>query len=123
MKKFTITAVFSAFFLVFCFTSALFSAYPQTIIKTPQEASKGLYQAWSKRQRKAVQNYARAEAVEKLFSARRQNMVFKGCTKLEEGDYECIYENKKLDLSVAMLVKIYRVGYRVAEVSFSSEVI
>jgi hypothetical protein len=48
-------------------------------------------------------------------------MLFKGCQKREEGDFECLYENKKLDLTMAMIVKNFRSGYRVTEISFSSE--
>src|SRR5688572_13732606 len=111
------------------FAVALFSALTttpaagQTIIKTPQEAAQGLFQTWSRKQKKTSQNFARQEAIEKLFGVRKQKMTFKGCTKREEGDFECIYENKKNDLSLAMIVKIYRAGYRVASVSFSSEAI
>ena len=95
----------------------------QTIIKTPQEAAKGLYQAWSQKSRKTAEKFARAEAINKLFGVNRHPMTFKGCTKRDEGDYECIYENKKLDLSFAMIVKMFRVGYRVTSISFSSEAI
>jgi hypothetical protein len=111
---------FAALLMIFCFSAPL---YPQTIVKTPQDAARGLFQAWGKRQRRAARNYARAEAVEKLFGVRRQQMIFKGCAKREEGDYECLYENKKLDLTMAMIVEIFRVGYRVTEVSFSSEAV
>lgn len=95
----------------------------QTIIKIPQEASDGLYQAWRGKRKAAAANFARQEAIDKLFSVRRQKMTFKGCTKSERGEFECVYENKKLDLSLAMIVKSYRAGYRVASVSFSSEAI
>ena len=96
----------------------------QTIIKTPQEAANGLYQAWSIKNKTRAQKFGRAEAVDKLFGVRRQKMTFKGCTKrADEGDYECLYENKKLDLTMAMIVKIFRVGYKVTELSFSSEAI
>jgi hypothetical protein len=112
-----------ALLMIFCMVSVSFGATAQTIIKTPQEAAKGFFQAWNSKNQKAAQKYARAAAIEKLFGVRRQKMIFKGCTKREEGDYECIYENKKLDLSMAMIVKIFRVGYKVTEVSFSSEAI
>lgn len=109
--------------MIFCLALPF---YPQTIIKTPQEASRGLYQAWSKKQRKTAQKFARVEAVEKLFDTRWRTMKFKGCTKREAdegGGYECIYEDAKIDLTIAMIVKIFRVGYKVTEVSFSSEAI
>ena len=106
--------------MIFCLA---FPFYPQTIIKTPQEASRGLFHAWSKKQKSTAQKYARQEAVKKLFGVRPQKMIFKGCKKREEGDYECLYENKRLDLTMAMIVKIFRVGYKVTEISFSSEAI
>jgi hypothetical protein len=110
-------------FLIFSTVSVSFAEVSQPVIKTPAAAAKGLFQAWSKKQRLAAQTYGRAEAVEKLFSVRQQKMTFKGCTKREEGDFECIYENKKIDLSIAMIVKIFRAGYKVTEVSFSSEAV
>lgn len=109
--------------LLICCLALVSTASAQTIIKTPPEAAQGLYRAWSKKNRKTARNFAREEAVEKLFGTRRQTMRFKGCTKREEGDFECIYENAKNDLSLAMIVKIYRAGYRVAAVSFASEAI
>jgi hypothetical protein len=95
----------------------------RTIIKTPQAASNGLFQSWSAKNKIRAQKFARNEAVDKLFSINSQRMTFKGCSKREEGDYECVYENKKLDLTMAMIVKMFRSGYRVTEVSFSSEAI
>ena len=109
-------------FLICCF-AFVSTASAQAIIKTPSEAAQGLYQAWSKKKRKTAQNFAREEAINKLFDARRQTMKFKGCTKREEGDFECIYEKPKNDLSLAMIVKIFRAGYRVVSISFSSEAI
>jgi len=108
--------------LLCCF--AMISTVPaQTLIKTPEEAAQGLYRAWSKKNRKTAQNFAREEAVKKLFETRRRTMKFKGCTKREEGDIECIYKNSKNDLSLAMIVKFFRAGARVTSVSFSSEAI
>ena len=95
----------------------------QTIIKTPEEAAKGLYKAWISRSRRTADKFARTEAVDKLFGVNRHTMTFKGCHKREEGDFECIYKNQKLDLSFAMIVKIFRAGYRVTSVSFSSEAV
>ena len=48
-------------------------------------------------------------------------MVFKGCSKREEGDFECLYEDRKNDLTLAMLTKMTRRGYRIKSLSFSSE--
>jgi hypothetical protein len=103
---------------------SVFAAPPnQTVVKTPQDASNGLYQAWRAKNKTKARNFGRAEAVEKLFGVRQRAMKFKGCTKRDEGDYECIYEDKRIDLSVAMIIKIFRSGYRVTSVSFSSEAI
>lgn len=110
-----------AFLILICFVSI--GVYGQAIIKTPRAASEGLYQAWNKKNRKTAEIYARQEAIDKLFGVRRRTMKFKGCTKREEGDFECIYLDKKIDLSMAMIVKIFRIGYRVVSVSFSSEAI
>jgi hypothetical protein len=62
-------------------------------------------------------------AVRKLFSVRWRKMVFKGCRKREESDYECLYEDRKNDLSLAMLTRITRRGYLIESLSFSSEAI
>ncbi|HEX8734390.1 MAG TPA: hypothetical protein VF721_03655 [Pyrinomonadaceae bacterium] len=109
--------------LLLCCLTMISTVPAQTIIKTPEEAAQGLYRAWSRKNRKTAQNFARAEAINKLFETRRQTMKFKGCAKREEGDYECIYEDAKNDLSLAMIVKFFRAGARVASVSFSSEAI
>src|SRR5690349_11472316 len=95
----------------------------QIVVKTPQDASNGLYQAWRVKNKTKARKFGREEAVDKLFGTRQRAMKFKGCTKRDEGDFECIYEDKKIDLSVAMIVKIFRSGYRVTSLSFSSEAI
>ena len=105
--------------LVYCL--AIISIEAQTIFKTPKQAAQTLYGAWQKKNKKQALAAAQSEAVEKLFSVRRQKMVFKGCSKREEGDFECLYENRKLDLTMAMLLDATRRGYRVKSLSFSSE--
>lgn len=112
---------FTAFLL--CCLALASTASAQTIIKTPSEAAQGLYQAWSKKKRKTARNFAGEPAVNKLFDTRRRAMKFKGCARREEGDYECVYEDAKNDLSLAMIVKVFRAGCRVTSVSFSSEAI
>ena len=108
--------------LIVCFSMISISA-KQTIVKTPPEAAKGFYQAWSKKSRKTATKFAEKDAIDKLFGVNRHPLTFKGCTKNDEGNFECIYENKKLDLSFAMIVKSFRSGYRVTSISFSSEAI
>jgi hypothetical protein len=95
----------------------------QTTVKTPAQAAKTLYGAWQAKSRAKAKTVANDEAVEKLFSVRWRKMSFKGCTKREEGDFECRYEDIKNDLSLAMLTQINRCGYRIKTLSFSSEAI
>jgi hypothetical protein len=109
--------------LLLCCLTMISTAPAQTIIKTPEEAAQGLYRAWSKKNRKTARNFAGEEIVKKLFDTRRQTMKFKGCTKREEGDFECRYEDSKNDLRLAMIVKFFRAGARVTSVSFSSEAV
>jgi hypothetical protein len=113
----------SSALILICFACVSINVQGQKIIKTRQTAAQGLYQAWSKKRRKTAQNYAPQDAIDKLFGVTRRAMKFKGCSKMEEENLECIYEDKKNDLSVAMIVKIFGVGCRVTEVSFSSEAI
>lgn len=113
-----------AIFMIFNLTSLAVVAAPtfsQPNGKTPRVAAQGLYNAWSKKSRKTARNFAASEAVEKLFGVKWRKMQFKGCAKREEGDFECIYEDKKLDLTLAMLTETTRRGYRIKSLSFSSE--
>ena len=50
-------------------------------------------------------------------------MKFEGCSRRDEGGFECIYRDKKLDLSIAMIVDggVSAGGYNVTSVNFSSE--
>lgn len=95
----------------------------QTIFKTPQASARALYQAWRKGNRAAASHAATSGAVEKLFGVRQRKMVFKGCHKREEGDYECLYEDTQNDLTLAMLTEKARGGYRIKSLSFSTEAI
>jgi hypothetical protein len=117
----------STLFIICIFAyGSLFAAGPavgQTIVKTPDAAAKGFYRAWRTKSFKSARNYAEAGAIDKFFGVRRHVLTFKGCTKNDEGDFECIYENSRLDLSFAMIVKSFRRGYRVASITFSSEAI
>ena len=116
----TIFAVFLIFNLA-CAAVFPSATRAQTANKTPTSAAQGLYNAWSKNNRRAARGFAAAGAIEKLFGVNRRKMQFKGCAKREEGDFECIYEDKKLDLSMAMLTEKTRRGYRIKSLSFSSE--
>ena len=96
----------------------------QTIFKTPQASAQALYQAWRKGNRAAASRAATSEAVAKLFGVRQRKMVFKGCHKREEGDYECLYEDTQNDIRLAMLTETTRSGgYRIKSLSFSTEAI
>jgi hypothetical protein len=97
------------------------SAHGQ-IFKTPAQAAQNLYAAWQKKNRSKARQVTHDAAIEKLFGVRRQKMVFKGCAKrAEEGDYECLYENRKNDLTLAMLLVSRRRGFWIQSLSFSSE--
>ena len=91
--------------------------------KDPKLAAQKLYNAWHARSRRSALKVAEKGAVSKLFSTRWRPMKFEGCTRRDEGGFECIYRDKKLDLSLAMIVDggVSAGGYNVASLSFSSE--
>lgn len=103
--------------LLFC----LFGAADAQIFKTAEASAQALYNAWRTKSKTKAKRAATESAVEKLFGVRRRMMKFKGCTKREEGDFECIYEDAKNDLTLAMLLDSLRRGFVVKSVSFSSE--
>jgi len=92
-------------------------------IMIPRLAAQKLYQAWHLKNRRAALKAADKEAVNKLFGARWRAMKFEGCSHRDEGGFECIYRDTKIDLSIAMIVDggISAGGYNVVSVSFSSE--
>ena len=91
--------------------------------KDPASAARALYAAWHLKNRRSARRVADKDAVSKLFSTRWRAMRFKGCTRRDEGGFECIYVDPKIDLSIAMIVDggASAGGYNVASVSFSSE--
>lgn len=89
--------------------------------KTADAAARALYRAWRAKSEAGASSAADADAVEKLFSVRWRAMKFKGCHKREEGDFECVYEDARNDLSLAMLAEKAGRGYRIKSLSFSSE--
>ena len=91
------------------------------IFKTPEQAAQNLYAAWQKKSKSKARQVTHDAAIKKLFSVRRQKMVFKGCTEREEGDYECLYENKQNGLTLAILLVSTRRGFWIKSLSFSSE--
>ena len=97
------------------------SAAAQT--KDPKQAAQKLYNAWHLKSRRSALKVAEKTAVTKLFSTKWRVMKFEGCTHRDEGGFECIYRDKKLDLSIAMIVDggVSVGGYNVTSVSFSSE--
>ena len=100
----------------------LFVSANGQIFKTPEQATQNLYDAWQKKSKSKARQVTHDEAIRKLFSVRRQKMVFKGCTeRVKERDYECLYENKKKDLTLAMLLVSTRRGFWIKSLSFSSE--
>ncbi len=92
-------------------------------IKDPTAVAKKLYEAWRLRARRSALRVADKSAVTKLFSVRWRAMHFEGCKSRDEGGYECVYRDKKLDLSLAMIVDggVSAGGYSVTSLSFSSE--
>ena|ERR1044072_953320 len=93
----------------------------QEIYTTPAETAQTLYRAWQAKNRFKAQQAATNEVVEKLFGVKRRVMQFKGCHKREEGNFECLYKDKKTDFTMAMLIEVARGGYRIKSLSFSSE--
>ncbi|MBX7173993.1 MAG: hypothetical protein K1X72_23685 [Pyrinomonadaceae bacterium] len=91
------------------------------IFRMPDAAAQTLYNAWRTKSRTKAKSAAVKSAVEKLFSVRPRVMKFKGCSKREEGDFECIYEDAKNDVTVAMLIENTGRTYIVKSLSFSSE--
>lgn len=91
--------------------------------KSPQAAAQTFYQAWRVKNRRAALKIARKSAVNKLFSTRWRAMRFQGCTRRDEGGFECVYLDAKLDLSIAFILDsgASAGGYSILSVSFSSE--
>jgi hypothetical protein len=121
MKKIISTSLILSLMLI-SVSAATFSA-KEAAAKTPQTAARGLYLAWQAKNFKSAIKFAYVGAVDKLFEVKRHPMTFNGCSKNDDGDFECIYKNTKLDLSFAMIVKKISSGYRVESISFSSEAI
>jgi hypothetical protein len=91
-------------------------------ISDPKVAASRLYDAWRGGRRPAALRVATPEAVDKLFGVRRRAMKFEGCRNKEEGGFQCVYRDARLDLSLAMEVDGgASAGYSVVSVSFSSE--
>lgn len=91
-------------------------------ISDPKVAASRLYNAWRAGSRSAALRVATPEAVDKLFGVRRRAMRFEGCHNKEEGGFQCVYRDARLDLSLAMEVDGgASAGYSVTSVSFSSE--
>ena len=91
--------------------------------KNPRLVAQKLYQTWHLKNRRSALKVADKEAVDKLFGVRWRAMKFEGCSHRDEGGFECIYRDTRIDLTMAMIVDggISAGGYNVASVSFSSE--
>ncbi len=91
-------------------------------ITDPKVAASRLYNAWRAGRRSAALRVATPEAVDKLFGVRRRAMKFVGCRNKDEGGFQCVYRDARLDLSLALEVDGgASAGYSVVSVSFSSE--
>ena len=87
-----------------------------------QVAAQRLYQAWKTHDRTAALRVAPKEAVDKLLGVKWRPMRAKGCHQREEGGFQCLYQDPKLDLRVAFTIDGgVSAGYGVSAVSFSSE--
>ena len=85
-------------------------------------AAQRLYQAWKTHDRAAALRVAPADAVDKLLGVKWRPMRSKGCRQRDEGGFQCVYEDPKLDLRVAFTIDGgVSAGYGVSAVSFSSE--
>ena len=91
--------------------------------KSPEAVAQAFYQAWRVKNRRAGLKLAGKPAVNKLFGTRWRAMQFQGCTHRDEGGYECIYLDSKLDLSIAFILNggASARSYSILSVSFSSE--
>jgi hypothetical protein len=81
------------------------------------------YQAWQQKNRNIVRQVAAKEAIDKLFSVKWRAMKFNGCERKEEGGWQCVYEERGEDFSLAMEIDggVSAGGYNVTAVNFSSE--
>ena len=87
----------------------------------PVIAATRLYDAWRTQNRPTALQIASQESVDKLFSTIWHPMKFTGCKNVD-GAYQCIYHELKLDYTVSFGVRgTPTVGYRVEQVSYSSE--
>lgn len=110
--------------LLVCLVTLIPSASANTVQnKNPRLVAQKLYQAWHLKNRRSALKVADKEAVDKLFGIRWRAMKFEGCSHRDEGGFECIYRDTRIDLTMAMIVDggISAGGYNVASVSFSSE--
>ena len=90
-------------------------------ITNPSVAAQRLYKAWKQKSKKSALKVAAPAAVSKLFGTKWRLMKFKGCQN-NEGSFECIYHDPKLDLDISMIVEGgASAGYHVESISFSTE--
>ena len=99
-------------------------AEAKTSLRTsPSSVAQALFQSWRLKAPKSARAVATDEAVDKLFGVRWRAMKFEGCSQRDEGGFECVYRDRKNDLSLAMIVDggASVGGYNVTSLSFSSE--
>ena len=120
MRRILVACAVLAFSASLC---AAGTAAASASTRTPEGVAKALYSAWQSKARKSALAVAAPEAVDKLFGLKRRKMRFEGCHVREEGGFECIYRDSRIDLSMALLVDggASLGGYNVSALSFSSE--
>jgi hypothetical protein len=110
--------------LIICVLIFAFSLSAQTNQnKEPKLVAQKLYAAWHLKNKKSALKIADKDAINKLFSVKWRAMKFEGCNRRDEGGFECIYRDAKIDFSLAMIVEggVSVGGYNVTSLSFSTE--
>ncbi len=61
--------------------------------------------------------------MDNLFSVKWRPIKFKSCDRRDEGGFECIYQDTRIDLSLSMIVEdgVSAGGYNVASVAFRAK--
>jgi membrane protein involved in colicin uptake len=61
-------------------------------VSKPEDAAKGLFEAWKTKDRTAASKFAADSAIKSLFSeGGPEGLQFQGCNKSDAGGYECAY--------------------------------
>jgi hypothetical protein len=90
-------------------------------VRDPELASRKLYDAWQKQDRRAAAEYATDAARAKIFGLKVQPLTFTHCQRTGMGVFECVYRGAK-DFEVWFrVVGGASAGYDVDSVSFSTD--